>query len=547
VRRLIALVPAVLIFATMLPAQAVPLDSESVACVAQRPTVDPGPVTVNVAWEATATPNQYLLDGLSVESACVKFWVEISFRGSRTNNPGDPQSFELWVQPGAQHVLDQDTLQALGIYQRPFFKWAIHTGGESGLNVAIQCVPDSTSLVGFILANGSLVACTPPVHGSTHTVGYAPDGAQFVGTFSRDPAVSRNGRIVAYMLDTEGSKFEGLSGDYVVVRDQLLASTTLIPIHSGGHVDVSADGKYVAFDKGANGAGDGVFVYNTTDQTITQVSPVQTTWSDPYSENPAISAKGRFVSFTYFTWVTPGNAVGQAYLRDMTTGQLTLVSATPTGAPGDGESGQTDVSANGRYVTFVSSATNLTDRTFVNHVPQVYVRDMWTGKTTLVSVSSSHVKANGPAVDPSISADGSVVAFASFATNLVPGDTNMGYDVFVRDRRTGTTVLGSLMPNGSQAPSGWETPQWSQFTNGPGWPQMLSDDGRYLALAGMDGNSYLRELHTGITTQVDVDDAGASLPGVEHVSVSATGRYVVFPVEDSQTFTSNIFIRGPLN
>jgi Tol biopolymer transport system component len=406
----------------------------------------------------------------------------------------------------------------------------------------------------FILAVSGGLGMPSAAASNPHTrkVSYAPDGSDLMGSYTRDPAVSRNGRTIAYTV-YPGSVTTAQG--WVAVRDQVTGTTTLLPIFAGGgYADVSANGRYVAYMAGANQAGAGVFVYDTVTGTTTDVSPPQTIWSDPFSENPAISANGRFVSFTYFTWVTPGFAVGQAYLRDLKTGTLTLVSATPTGDPGDAQSGQTDVSANGRFVTFVSAATNLTTRTFVNHVPQIYVRDMWLKKTTLVSVSSVHVKSNRGCFVPSISGDGRYVAFASTATNLSADDTNDGADVFVRDRKTGSTILGSVMPEGFESPDGWEIPGWSPFVDGPGWPQMLSDDGRYLILLGAQG-VYLRDLDTGVTTQVDVDDSGTSFsePG-ERPSVSGNGRWVVFTITDKSVvwpgiygYTTNTFIRGPLH
>ncbi|MGZ4618639.1 MAG: TolB family protein, partial [Frankiaceae bacterium] len=98
------------------------------------------------------------------------------------------------------------------------------------------------------------------------------------------------------------------------------------------------------------------------------------------------------------------------------------------------------VSADGRYVVFTSDAANLVPGD-TNDTPDVFVRDRRAGTTTRVSVSNTGAQGNGYSYNaPAVSADGRYVAFVSDAANLVPGDTNGASDVFVRDRRAGTTT-----------------------------------------------------------------------------------------------------------
>ncbi len=117
------------------------------------------------------------------------------------------------------------------------------------------------------------------------------------------------------------------------------------------------------------------------------------------------------------------------------------VSVSSTGEQGNGESRQGSMSADGRFVAFYSEASNLVPGD-TSGERDVFVHDRQTGNTTRVSVSSSGEQGNWYSLHPSISRDGRYVAFESVATNLVPGDTNGGYDVFVHDRQTGesTTV-----------------------------------------------------------------------------------------------------------
>src|SRR5438046_3037872 len=98
----------------------------------------------------------------------------------------------------------------------------------------------------------------------------------------------------------------------------------------------------------------------------------------------------------------------------------------------------------------------------------VFVHDRQTGTTGRVSVDSAGTEGNGLSVNPSISADGRFVVFYSYATNLVPGDTNGTGDVFVHDRQTGTTERVSVDSAGTQGNSNSDRPS-------------ISADGRFVA------------------------------------------------------------------
>jgi archaellum component FlaF (FlaF/FlaG flagellin family) len=128
----------------------------------------------------------------------------------------------------------------------------------------------------------------------------------------------------------------------------------------------------------------------------------------------------------------PGDTNGtwDVFVHDRVTGQTTRVSVASDGTQGNGHSGSPSISADGRYVAFSSSASNLVPGD-TNGRGDVFVHDRLTGQTTRVSVASDGTQGNGDSWWPSISADGRYVAFASEASNLVPGDTNGTWDVFV--------------------------------------------------------------------------------------------------------------------
>src|SRR5438094_669752 len=129
------------------------------------------------------------------------------------------------------------------------------------------------------------------------------------------------------------------------------------------------------------------------------------------------------------------------------------VSVASGGTEGNGASLSSALSADGRFVAFVSAATDLVAAD-TNGVSDVFVHDRQTGMTARVSVASGGTQANGVSCSPALSADGRLVAFQSDATNLVVGDTNGKTDVFVHDRQTGTTERVSVASGGGTQGTG---------------------------------------------------------------------------------------------
>src|SRR5262249_30552769 len=139
------------------------------------------------------------------------------------------------------------------------------------------------------------------------------------------------------------------------------------------------------------------------------------------SNAPSVSADGRYVAFVSSAPdLVPGdtNGTGDVFVRDLKAGTTTLVSVNSAGtASGNRASQSPSISAAGRYVAFVSFATDLVAND-ANGTGDVFVRDLWTGTTTLVSVNQAGTaSANGNSANPVISADGSHVAFVSLATD----------------------------------------------------------------------------------------------------------------------------------
>ena len=249
------------------------------------------------------------------------------------------------------------------------------------------------------------------------------------------------------------------------------------------------------------------------------------------SELPAVSPDGRYVAFSSDATnlvVGDGNARRDVFVRDRATGTIELVSVSLAGGPGNNTSGSglVAISADGRYVAFDSFATNLVSGDSNAH-RDVFVRDRTNGTTELVSVSSAAVQGNGDSDFPAISADGRYVAFESRASNLVAGDNNAVIDVFVRDRVSGTTEFVSVSGAGvlgddeSGAPSISADGRYVTFTSAA----------HFLVAGDANGNwdAFVRDRLAHSTEIASVATGGGLGNGYSGDSwISADGRFVAF-------------------
>jgi Tol biopolymer transport system component len=385
----------------------------------------------------------------------------------------------------------------------------------------------------------------------TQRVSVSSSGAQGNGD-SDAPALSADGRYVVFASSAFNFYWHDVNGRIdVFARDRWAGTTELLCIANDGvpgngnsglpdRPSISADGRYVAFLSDStnlvpgdtNGRSD-VFVRDRRNLTTVRVSvSTSGTQGNKNCHYASISANGRFVAFSSeASNLVPNdtNADEDVFVHDLQAGTTELVSASPFGGSGNSWSTQPSISADGRFVAFVSSAFNLL-HSGGSGEPDIYVRDRWTGTNERVSAAVGGGAGNGPSWSPSISADGRFVAFSSSSSNLIPGD-NGGWDVFVRDRRNGTTELANVSSNGAQgsSPNGFN--QCS-----------ISADGRYVAfesdstiLVPGDTNGYwdvfVHDRWTGTTERVSVATDGSqanNLSGLNGVSISADGRAVAY-------------------
>jgi len=198
----------------------------------------------------------------------------------------------------------------------------------------------------------------------------------------------------------------------------------------------------------------------------------------------AISPDGRYAAFTSSAsnLVTGDtNGCNDVLIRDLGARTTERVSVSDSGGQGNANScGGIAVSADGRYVAFRSYASNLVPNDAAPYWADVFVRDRQLGTTELVNVSNSGEQANSDTVGPlGISADGRYVAFHSAADNLVPGDTNGTYDLFIRDRQMATTERISVSTSGEQG---------NGYTGYTASGLAMSGDGRFVAFSSEASN-----------------------------------------------------------
>ncbi len=383
---------------------------------------------------------------------------------------------------------------------------------------------------------------TPP---ETVRVSVAPDGPGLIAA----PAISADGRWVTY----DSLAVNVVAGDTNAERDVFLydavsRTTQRVSVATGdiesngwsGGAAISSDGRWVAYYSAASNlvAGDtndgwDVFLFDRVGRTTQRVSmgtgEVQSDQGS-WSFSPAISADGRWIIYTSDAAnLVAGdtNDAWDVFLFD-TIGRTTeRVSVGTGGVQSDGPSTSGYISADGRWITYRSAASNLVDGD-TNGVEDLYLFDTVTRATLRVSVGIGDVQANAASFAGGLSADGRWITYTSGASNLVAGDTNGAWDVFLYDTVGRTTSRVSVAAGDVQG-------------NGASRGRAISSDGRWITydsdapnLVAGDTNGvadvFLFDTLSRTTQLVSVANDGLESNGGGSVNsaISGDGRWITF-------------------
>jgi len=379
-------------------------------------------------------------------------------------------------------------------------------------------------------------------------------------------SVANNGRLVAFgssdpALLPDGDP-QGIPDEQIYLRDVKRDLTTLLSHKADGFATsggcyypcISGNGKVVVFEHygndiledDTNSASD-IVAYDARTGDLANVSaPLTGAISNEDSwlyYGVAISDNGRLVAFTSHATnlvANDTNGVPDVFVRDLKAATTRRVSVSSDGAEGNGDSLNAAISANGRYVAFASSATNLAG-VDGNGSADVFLHDLKTGTTERVSVGDDEAEGTDGSGDVagessvSVTKNGRLVCFTSNATNLVSPATAGTVHVFVRDRKAGTTRIVSVRTDGTRAVEhngGAVMPASGKFVC------FYSYDGLLAPGPDLDYDQFIHDLKTGVTRRAvsTFDGTAASDRGYAYSNgLSTNGKWLAF-----YSFASNI-------
>jgi len=358
--------------------------------------------------------------------------------------------------------------------------------------VTIESTPGTLTVTKAGTGSGTVTSSPPGINcgtdctenylfGTVVTLTPTPDSGSGVTQWSGDPDC------------TDGSVTMEASKSCIATFN-LIGGPSTEPIHvssSGAQANdrqlgwgfLSPDGQYAVFSSLAtnlvsgdtNGVGD-VFVHNLQTSNTQRVSERSSgVQGNDVSRNPVISADNRWVSFpSRASNLVSGdtNGASDIFVKDLQTEAIVRVSVTSSGVEGDSDSFRPSISGDGRYVAFRSFATNLDGLINSNGVWDIFLHDRDPDTNGIYDEGNGTTvrvtDGNGHSNKPVISQDGRYIAYPSDANNLVPGDSNGVKDVYVYSRVTGITTIASVNSSGVQG-------------NGHTRNPSISSDGRYIA------------------------------------------------------------------
>lgn len=297
--------------------------------------------------------------------------------------------------------------------------------------------------------------------GTTTAASFDVTGASGPDSYCTWASISDDGRYVVFETDATNL----VPGDTnactdVFLRDMQLGITERLSVSAGGvqgnfwsgYAAISGDGLYISFTSAANtlvpgdtnGTSD-IFVLDRVAGTTSRVMAPGGFQVNDYCEESSLSSNGRFLAFTSdATNIVPGNTgtFRDVFRLDRLTGSFLRLNVDALGVEADDHCYELTISDSGRFVGWISPATNLVPGD-TNGADDIFVRDCVAGSTVRASVSSSAAEGSGGiyAYGTFLSGDGRFVGFETELDNLVPGDTNGSYDVFVRDLQSASAPV----------------------------------------------------------------------------------------------------------
>ncbi|WP_139555795.1 DUF11 domain-containing protein [Methylotetracoccus oryzae] len=400
--------------------------------------------------------------------------------------------------------------------------------------------PDRAPLWQFLGMALALTASNVLAVGETTLIS-ADEAGQPGNAWSGSAVLSDDGRFVVFASDADNlvpGDTNGLTDTFLY--DRGARRMTRVSVDSSGHQmnrgsgglpAISANGRFIAFaspeldlNPNCSGCTWGIFIHDRLSHETSRL-PLNPGGEVSFS----LSGNGRFVVFESFAdqvMAGDNNGVTDVFVHDRQSHKTTRISGDPSGGQGNGHSEFPRISADGRIVAFVSGASNLVAGD-TNGNYDVFVHDRQTHQTTLVSVDSSGKQGvSGSPTHIDISADGRIVAFASTARGLVQRDWNAREDVFVHDLQTHQTSRVSVGSNGEEG---------NDYSTIP----RLSADGRFVAFfssatnlvsgdTNRSGDVFLHDRVTRQTTSLSINSKGEQ--GNSHslsYGISGDGRFIV--------------------
>ena len=425
-----------------------------------------------------------------------------------------------------------------------------------------------------VLGTAVLIAGRASATTTTQLVSVASDESHGEPRDGYDPAISPDGRYVAFF--SAAGLTPGAPEFSVYLRDLVAETTEIVSLAPGEEQattsaslpSISAAASKVAFVLNHDRGDEYLQEAYVRDRIARQTHALGVTpFGDPansHTSTPLLDDAGRKVAFigSASDLVRRDvNATTDIFVRDLETGATQLVSRNSRGVQSNSFAQGHAISGNGNRVAWTSDATNLTPTGTVDEQAQVYVRDLATRRTRLVSRGFDGGPGDGWSYSTALSRTGRFVVFVSAASNIVRGDTNGVADVFVRDLRAGMTRRVSVSSRGHQgnAISGLHSGivYFHYYID-------ISANGRYVSFyseasnlvdrdLNLAGDIFVHDRHARQTSRVSLDaDGNEILHGAYQGSLSNDGRWVAFSSDGVVDPTDNdgeldVFVRGPLD